>query len=220
MKHARAHTAMAVVLWGLSVAWNSARAAGQCCGDCSGDGVVTVNEVITAVNRALGGCSDDGICNTKQCNTDAVQVGNVCVDKYEASVWEIASSRTDLITAVRHGTITTTADLSGGRGDPVPTGSRSLCVSDRGAFDMVGNVDEWVADWTDHSGTIPAAGAKGCRNWTALYGSDYRCIGGDGSVNLPGALFRGGGFYFGPGDGVFAAVGFYVNRGMGTYFSC
>jgi hypothetical protein len=77
---------MAVVLWGLSVAWNSARAAGQCCGDCSGDGVVTVNEVITAVNRALGGCSDDGICNTKQCNTDAVQVGNVCVDKYEASV--------------------------------------------------------------------------------------------------------------------------------------
>ena len=46
----------------------------------------------------------------------------------------------------------------------------------------------------------------------ALYGGDYSCVGGDGSVNLPGALFRGGGFYFGPADGVFAAVGFYVNR--------
>jgi hypothetical protein len=28
-------------------------------------------------------------------------------------------------------------------------------------------------------------------------------------VKLPGALFRGGGFYFGPGDGVFAVVGVY-----------
>jgi hypothetical protein len=30
----------------------------QCCGDCNGDGLVTVDEIITAVNRALG----SGIC--------------------------------------------------------------------------------------------------------------------------------------------------------------
>ena len=66
MKRAPANTAMVVVLWGLIVAWNPARAAGQCCGDCSGDGVVTINEVITAVNRALEGCSDDGICTMKK----------------------------------------------------------------------------------------------------------------------------------------------------------
>src|SRR5271169_5182301 len=32
----------------------SARA--QCCGDCNGDGMVTINELITAVNNALSGC--------------------------------------------------------------------------------------------------------------------------------------------------------------------
>jgi formylglycine-generating enzyme required for sulfatase activity len=91
----------------------------------------------------------------------------------------------------------------------VNTGSRSLCVSDRGAFDMVGNVDEWVADWVDFTPTVPVPGAKGCTDWSATYGSDYSCVGGDGSVHLPGALFRGGGFYFGPRDGVFAVVGAY-----------
>ena len=38
-------------------------AAAQCCGDCNGDNEVTVNEVITAVNRALTSCQDDGICS-------------------------------------------------------------------------------------------------------------------------------------------------------------
>jgi len=32
-------------------------AAAQCCGDCDGDGEVTINELITAVNNALNGCS-------------------------------------------------------------------------------------------------------------------------------------------------------------------
>ena len=31
------------------------------------------------------------------------------------------------------------------------TGSRSSCKSAWGAFDMIGNVDEWVGDWADHS---------------------------------------------------------------------
>ena len=37
-------------------------AAAQCCGDCNGDNQVTVNEIVTAVNRALTSCQDDGVC--------------------------------------------------------------------------------------------------------------------------------------------------------------
>lgn len=32
-------------------------AAGQCCGDCGGDGQVTINDLVTAVNNALEGCT-------------------------------------------------------------------------------------------------------------------------------------------------------------------
>jgi hypothetical protein len=39
-------------------------AIGQCCGDCNGDGQVTVDEILTSVNRALSGCRNDGICST------------------------------------------------------------------------------------------------------------------------------------------------------------
>jgi hypothetical protein len=42
-------------------------AAAQCCGDCNGGGEVNVNELVTAVNRALTGCSDDGICSASAC---------------------------------------------------------------------------------------------------------------------------------------------------------
>ena len=36
---------------------------GQCCGDCNGDGTVTVDEILRAVSHALTSCSDDGICS-------------------------------------------------------------------------------------------------------------------------------------------------------------
>ena len=37
--------------------WTAAPAAGQCCGDCSGDGEVSISDLIQAVNNALNGCS-------------------------------------------------------------------------------------------------------------------------------------------------------------------
>jgi formylglycine-generating enzyme required for sulfatase activity len=82
-------------------------------------------------------------------------------------------------------------------GTVLSTGSRSLCVSDTGAFDAVGNLWEWVADWGDR--------ATGCDNWDAAHGTDISCVGGDGTVNLPGALFRGGFFLSFTDAGVFAA---------------
>ena len=86
-----------------------------------------------------------------------------------------------------------------GGGEPVLTGSRSLCVSDTGNFDMVGNLWEWVADWGEQ--------ATVCTNWSATYGTDVSCVGGDGSVNQPGALVRGGTYFGGVGAGVFAVDG-------------
>src|SRR5206468_10807346 len=96
-------------------------------------------------------------------------------------------------------------------GNPVNTGLRSNCKSSWGVFDMVGNVDEWVADWSDL--------ATNCTDWTsqtggAIAGGDYSCVGGPGTTgnagetnsyyNLPGALVRGGDWQHGTGAGVFA----------------
>jgi formylglycine-generating enzyme required for sulfatase activity len=67
-----------------------------------------------------------------------------------------------------------------------PTGSRSRCVSARGAFDMVGNVAEWVADW------VPASAS--CPGWGG-FSDDAMCLAGASTtLNSPGALVRGGGF--------------------------
>jgi formylglycine-generating enzyme required for sulfatase activity len=66
------------------------------------------------------------------------------------------------------------------------TGSRSRCVSARGAFDMVGNLFEWVADWVPRSTT--------CLSWGSI-SNDYLCLAGAGETGSgPGALLRGGAF--------------------------
>jgi len=68
------------------------------------------------------------------------------------------------------------------------TGSRSSCVSARGAFDMVGNLYEWVADWVPLSTT--------CGTWSAAVSptGDSQCLAGVATAGEPGALLRGGGF--------------------------
>lgn len=47
-----------VLLAAVLVCLLSGRAGGQCCGDCNGDGVVAINELITAVNKSLTDCAD------------------------------------------------------------------------------------------------------------------------------------------------------------------
>jgi formylglycine-generating enzyme required for sulfatase activity len=73
------------------------------------------------------------------------------------------------------------------------TGSRSKCVSNFGAFDMVGNLWEWVADWMQDNSGFDAGDIS-----TAEYGLD-RIIGideatpeGDEFERFPTALSRGG----------------------------
>jgi formylglycine-generating enzyme required for sulfatase activity len=76
-----------------------------------------------------------------------------------------------------------------------PTGSRSSCVSARGAFDMVGNLYEWVADW------VPASTA--CPGWGG-FSNDNMCLSGASTTaNGPGALLRGGDFGHGTAAGPF-----------------
>jgi hypothetical protein len=89
---------------------------------------------------------------------------------------------------------------------PADTGSRASCKSVWGAFDMAGNVNEWVGDWADR--------AIGCTNWPPALGGDFSCFGGpgttgnpgeeSGTLSFPGALNRGGSWADGTNAGVFA----------------
>jgi hypothetical protein len=70
----------------------------------------------------------------------------------------------------------------------VNTGSRSNCKSARGAFDMVGNVWEWVEDWVPRS--------TGCGSWSVASSptGDLQCVAGAATTGEPGALLRGASF--------------------------
>src|SRR5262249_40041770 len=70
----------------------------------------------------------------------------------------------------------------------VNTGSRSSCKSADGAFDMVGNMSEWVADW------VPASASCGMWSAAASPTDDEQCFAGAASTGEPGALLRGGSF--------------------------
>jgi hypothetical protein len=228
---------------------------------------------------------------TLRCPPDSVKVGNICVDTYEASVWQIPPASTSLVKKVQAGKAML-ADLSAGGATqvspaatgcvpgypasfpasgqwtspsgvyavsvpgvspsgcaswfqaaqacrlsgkrlltnlewqdaaagtpdpgtdngtsdcninsailPVSAGSRPNCKSSWGAFDMVGNMDEWVADWAEEA-------TSGCTDSTTAYTgfgtSDYVCFGSDGSLKVPGALIRGGSSIDGVSAGVFA----------------
>ncbi len=82
------------------------------------------------------------------------------------------------------------------------TGSRENCVSNFGAFDMVGNLTEWVADWIQDNGDFDTTSTT-----SALYGIDL--MGGIDEASpeadgFPAALNRGGAFLSGSFAGVFA----------------
>lgn len=97
-------------------------------------------------------------------------------------------------------------------GQVVSAGSRKSCVSNFGAADMVGNLVEWTADWTQGS-NVPFAPPDGTAG--PDFGDDFM-VGinptkhqGSGT-NFPSVFARGGGFNAGSfstngaGAGVFA----------------
>ncbi len=84
--------------------------------------------------------------------------------------------------------------------DATNTGARSNCKSSWGAFDMVGNVHEWVQDWVPRS-------TPTCPGW-GVFSGDFMCLSGAQDVaGGPGARFRGGSFDMGTGAGPFTVIG-------------
>jgi formylglycine-generating enzyme required for sulfatase activity len=72
-----------------------------------------------------------------------------------------------------------------------PTGSRAACVSNWGAFDMVGNLEEWVADWKEDNRDRGSTIAQN----TLLFGDDkINSVDEADPVALhqPAAILRGG----------------------------
>jgi hypothetical protein len=82
-----------------------------------------------------------------------------------------------------------------------PTGSRSSCKSARGAFDMVGNLYERVADW------VPRSTSTGTWSAGASPTGDDQLFAGAATTDEPGALLRGGRYFSGGGAGPLAVVG-------------
>ena len=98
------------------------------------------------------------------------------------------------------------------------TGSRSSCKSARGAFDMVGNLVEWVADW------VPRSVTCGTGTWETGVSptGDTQCLAGALTTGEPGALLRGGNFVNGSEAGPLAVVGNSApsRAGSGPGFRC
>jgi hypothetical protein len=102
--------------------------------------------------------------------------------------------------------------------DPTLTGSRASCASSRGAYDMVGNLQEWVADWLPRSTSLSGS-------WAATISptGDYQFMGGAATDGEPGALLRGGSFLSQAGAGPLSINGYNVTpstQGFGVGFRC
>jgi len=90
-----------------------------------------------------------------------------------------------------------TTDCNSNTGSVSLTGARSSCVSADGAFDMVGNLVEWVAEW------VPRSTGAGTWGVGTSPTGDYQGLVGAATSGEPGALLRGGNFTNGPSAGPF-----------------
>jgi hypothetical protein len=102
--------------------------------------------------------------------------------------------------------------------DPTLTGSRASCVSARGAYDMVGNMMEWVAEWVPKSDSLAGS-------WHPVFSptGDSQSLVGAATSGEPGAITRGGGFLSQASAGPLAVNAYNVtptNAGYPQGFRC
>jgi hypothetical protein len=173
------------------------------------DGTVTLTELQAgAIQR--GATGDDYELNAGGCP----DTGNGCVNLYAVSVAGVTPSRFitwfQATAAARNAgkRLPTNAEWQAGAlgtpdGAPCKLGSGVVgstgtagCESDVGAFDLVGNLGEWVADWVP-----PAAGDCGTELFAGT--GDRNCLAGTDQAAGTSALIRGGHFLNSAGAGVF-----------------
>lgn len=186
-------------------------------------GTVTLNDLTTAGATQLGTATDDyAPCddNGQNCKGDIFAVSLPGVTPAAYLTWfqalgACANSLKRLPTnAEWQVAVTGTPDPGPDNGTSdcntastlavLATGSRGSCVSAFGAFDMVGNLLEWVADWVPLSLQAPVP----CPGWGG-FSDDQQCLFGveSSTTGGPGALLRGGHFNFGTYAGPLAITG-------------
>jgi formylglycine-generating enzyme required for sulfatase activity len=100
------------------------------------------------------------------------------------------------VTGTPNGSTTAGDPCFASSGSVQSTGSRPACVSSFGAYDMVGNLYEWVADWVPQTAT--------CASWGAFSADDMCLAGASTTATGPGAVIRGGHNHSGAAAGPFA----------------
>jgi hypothetical protein len=154
MKCAGVRTAIVVAgLWGVGAAWSPAL--GQCCGDCNGNGVVTINELITAVNRALETCLDDGVCDVSVAACAAqLATCNTSLTNVEA---ELDTCNTDL----------------GGTQSSLTTCTASLITCNGNLITCSGDLSACATNFTSCSGSLATCNAGTAATGDVLGGKTF-----------------------------------------------
>src|SRR5262245_19238100 len=76
-------------------------------------GRALLSAAVAAASYALAVAPAPAGAGAAKCPPDSVQVGRVCVDKYEASVWQIPAASRSLVKKVQAGKVASAAALSG-----------------------------------------------------------------------------------------------------------
>lgn len=172
MGRVQVKTTLALVLWAVGAISSPGPVSSQCCGDCNGNGTVAINELVTAVNRALEGCHDDGVCDASvatceaqltACNTALTDVQanlDTCVSDLDDTQSDLSTCYGNLTTC--NGTLTTcSGDLSTCNAS-LTTCSASLATCNEGtaaAGDVLSGKTFSSSEGLGGTGTMPNNGA-------------------------------------------------------------